>query len=340
MKKNKPQCDTSETEYTIYRKNKSLGDYIYDDIDPHALKMAEEHGMDNIQFNIYNFLCRGEFLLRNDDADMYFNPKSKGIGWSHDRNWAERKTQPLIKAGLVSLVKERNPNDRRYINWFFHDSRYRLDNLAEGSCFVTNSLIHDIRKGLGLDYGWWWRIPATAEHNGIRTTVRTGYVTVGTAPWKRRRRVTKITMECGRHKRMIPIDSYCGYATDFIKIKSFIDMVGTVGKKELRMIETTADLEEWFRKQYGDTPTNTTHRKYSPKWTIRENKFHDYFDDGNPDPAEAKWEIHVKRVEGGSITGFGGVDRNRNHYGHDITISEDELNRHGFTCQKPDDRVK
>ncbi len=152
-------------EYRVYTNDTRLREYIYKDITPRALEIAHKYNLDNETFNLYNFLCRGDFCFENGDGDMYFNSSSNGIGWSHDREWVKVKLKSLIKDGIVSFKSIPAPRDGRYRVWYFWDSRFELNRLVRGGCFVTNWKMFEIKRHLGLDDGWTSR-DFSFSHNG------------------------------------------------------------------------------------------------------------------------------------------------------------------------------
>lgn len=140
--------------YAVYQKDRNLKDYIYPFMSERGLQVAEEYNLTRTQANLYDFICRGDFKLRNGDGDMFFNPKSKGIGWSHSREWVQKELSPLIHAGLVKLDKVHDCRDARYTSWYFYDSRFELKNLVCSNSFAGVDAIHRIKAKLNLPDGW------------------------------------------------------------------------------------------------------------------------------------------------------------------------------------------
>ncbi len=108
--------------------------YVPQELHPEAIKVGEDLGLDNETVNIYNSICMGGFNLYNGDGDMFFNPKSEGIGYFHDRNWTKKKLAPLVKAGLVTFESNVAPRDKRYRIYFWYSSKTKLT-----SNFLENS---------------------------------------------------------------------------------------------------------------------------------------------------------------------------------------------------------
>lgn len=140
--------------YAVYQKDRRLSEYIYSFMSERALQVAEEYNLTRTQTNLYNFICRGDFKLRNGDGDMFFNPESNGIGSSHSREWVQKELSPLINAGLVKLDKVHDCRDARYTSWYFYDARFAVENLVCSNSFVAVSTIHEIKDYLNLPDGW------------------------------------------------------------------------------------------------------------------------------------------------------------------------------------------
>lgn len=139
---------------TVYVKDSDLAKYVYQDICKEALRVGEEYKLTDVQINLYNHICRGDFYFRNGDGDMFFNPESKGNGWSHDRTWVKKQFRPLIKAGLVVFEKANDCRDGRFTSWYFYDSRYKRKQLIEAGCFASSRKMFTLKEKLDLPDGW------------------------------------------------------------------------------------------------------------------------------------------------------------------------------------------
>lgn len=156
----------------VYVKESDLAHHVYQDICEEALQVGEKYGLTDIQINLYNHICRGDFYFRNGDGDMLFNPGSKGIGWYHDRDWVKKQLQPLIKAGLVVFEKVNDCRDGRYTSWYFYDSRYQRKQLIEAGCFASSWRMFTLKEKLDLPDGWFQS--ETHKAGGLEWSMREG----------------------------------------------------------------------------------------------------------------------------------------------------------------------
>lgn len=109
----------------------------YDNVCQEALNARDKYNLTHTQTLLYNHICRGDFKLRNDDGQKFYDKKNNGFGWSGNREWVKRQFQPLMKAGLVSFKSVHDCRDPRYVSWYFYDSRYEIDELIDASCYVS-----------------------------------------------------------------------------------------------------------------------------------------------------------------------------------------------------------
>jgi hypothetical protein len=142
-------------------KDKEMKRYVPHTLCEEALKVGEELGLDNETVNMYNALCEGTFNFHNGTGDMFFNPESNGIGWSHDRNWVKRKLNPLVKKGLLNFVSLEAPRDARYRIWFWYSPKAALRHTIDIGCFPSNYRLRNMMNHLDLPMGW----NATGECN-------------------------------------------------------------------------------------------------------------------------------------------------------------------------------
>lgn len=113
-------------------KKANLEDCTYDYICDEALEIQKKYNLDNIQLNMYNYLCQGDFSSRNGDLQMFFDPNNKGLGWDNSRNYVEKKLKILIKNGLIKVKKGvHDCYDPKYTSWYFYDTRYELNDLID-----------------------------------------------------------------------------------------------------------------------------------------------------------------------------------------------------------------
>jgi len=145
----------AEAEIKAYIKDSQLRGHVYPTICEEALEIQKKYNLTDVQLNIYNYLCRGDFVLRNGDADMFFNPESNGIGWHHSRDWSYGQLSKLIKAGIIKIEKVHDCRDGKYTSWYFYLSRYDRKNLFDGGCFVTSSSVFNVKRSTGLLDGWY-----------------------------------------------------------------------------------------------------------------------------------------------------------------------------------------
>lgn len=138
----------------LYVKDSDLAKYVYDDICEEAEKIGEQYKLTDIQINLYNHICRGDFCFRDGDGDMFFNPNSNGIGWSHDRKWVQKQLRPLLTAGIVTFEKIKNRRNKRYTDWYFYDSRYKREHMVVAGSLSDSRTMFELKKKLNLPDGW------------------------------------------------------------------------------------------------------------------------------------------------------------------------------------------
>lgn len=289
--------------------------YHYPDKDPYAVDIAAKYGLDDAQFQILNFLCRGDFYLMNDGSAFF---ESVGLKSVAHKDWIKKKIKPLVEAGILSQKAERCG---RNWTWYFWDPRYELMDLANGGCYSTGDAVFKIRDALGLPIRFWRSEFGPIQKNGYTTSCERkvdrqyGYDYVSFV----------LSVEYGQHKKechFVACGEMVKYA-EMMEVTSFLDMVNVVGHSDLRQIETTQDIEDYLRKLNGRGPTCTKHKNYNPKWLI-------YYDD-----LFEGYVVYMERVEGMNIYGTYDRDPNGDCYVWDASLYEVDLNRLGFTCQKP-----
>ena len=126
----------------------------YADICEKALQVKEQLKLTDTQTLLYNHICRGDFKLRNEDGQLFYDPKNNGFGWSGDRKWVKKQFQKLIDAGLVAFKSLNDCRDSRYTSWYFYSLDHDINDLVDASCYVTTYKLAEIKNHLNLPDGF------------------------------------------------------------------------------------------------------------------------------------------------------------------------------------------
>lgn len=126
----------------------------YADISVIALEAREKYNLTDTQTLLYNHICRGDFKLRNDDGQKFYDKNNNGFGWSGSREWVKKQFTPLIKEGLVEFTSLRGCRDARYTFWYFYCPQFDLNSLVDASCYVKTLKIAMIKYYLNLEDGF------------------------------------------------------------------------------------------------------------------------------------------------------------------------------------------
>ena len=126
----------------------------YEDVCQKAIQIKEQYNLTDTQTLLYNHICRGDFKLRNEDGQKFYDENNNGFGWSGDRKWVKKQLKPLIDANLVAFKSLNDCRDSRYVSWYFYDSNYKLNDLIAASCYVTTYKLAEIKHYLNLPDGF------------------------------------------------------------------------------------------------------------------------------------------------------------------------------------------
>jgi hypothetical protein len=126
----------------------------YADISNIALNAKEKYNLTDTQTLLYNHICRGDFYLRNETGQKFYDKEHKGFGHPASRDWVKKQFQPLIKAGLVKFKSLNDCRDARYTSWYFYDPKYKLEELIDANCYVSTKKLALIKHYLNLADGF------------------------------------------------------------------------------------------------------------------------------------------------------------------------------------------
>lgn len=126
----------------------------YADVCNAALEAKEKYNLTDTQTLLYNHICRGDFKLRNEDGQLFYDKNNNGFGWSGSREWVKKQFAPLIKEGLVKFTSLQDCRDGKYTSWYFYCPHFDLNDLIDASCYVTTSKIALIKHYLNLEDGF------------------------------------------------------------------------------------------------------------------------------------------------------------------------------------------
>ena len=126
----------------------------YADVSEIALKIKEKYGLTDTQALLYNHICRGDFKLRNEDGQLFYDKESNGFGWSGSREWVKKQFKPLIKSGLVKFESLRDCRSGNYTSWYFYCPQFCLNELIDASNYVSTYKLALIKHYLKLEDGF------------------------------------------------------------------------------------------------------------------------------------------------------------------------------------------
>lgn len=126
----------------------------YADISKIALEAKEKYNLTDIQTLLYNHICRGDFKLRNEDGQNFYDKENNGFGWGGSRKWVKKQFTPLIKEGLVKFTSLHDCRYGKYTSWYFYCPQFDLNDLVDASCYVSTKKIAMIKHYLNLEDGF------------------------------------------------------------------------------------------------------------------------------------------------------------------------------------------
>ncbi len=99
-------------------------------------------------------ICRGDFVLRNDSGQKFYDANNNGFGRSGSRDWVKQQFKPLITAGIVNFLSLKDCRDSRYVSWYFYVQEYDFDELIDASCYVGTWKLAMLKHYFKLDDGF------------------------------------------------------------------------------------------------------------------------------------------------------------------------------------------
>ena len=126
----------------------------YKHIHKKAWDMRDKYDLSDTQTLLYNHICMGDYRLRNEDGQLFYDPKNNGFGWSGDRNWVKRQFKKLIDNSEVVMEKVHDCRDGRYTSWYFFSPEHELKDLIDASCYVSVHKLALIKECLNLPHGF------------------------------------------------------------------------------------------------------------------------------------------------------------------------------------------
>lgn len=126
----------------------------YSDVCIKALEAKEKYNLSDTQTLLYNHICRGDFVLRNEDGQKFYDVNNNGFGWCGSRDWVKKQFKPLLQAGVVNFTSLRDCRDGKYTSWYFYSPEYEFEELINASCYVRTWKLAMIKHYLKLDDGF------------------------------------------------------------------------------------------------------------------------------------------------------------------------------------------
>jgi hypothetical protein len=126
----------------------------YDNITPKALEVRDAYNLTDVQTLMYNHICRGDFKLRNDDGQKFYDKNNNGFGWSGNRSWVKKQLKKLIDDGLVSFTSLHDCRHGAYTSWYFYSPDHDLNDLIDASCYVSVHKLAMVKHVLNLPDGF------------------------------------------------------------------------------------------------------------------------------------------------------------------------------------------
>ncbi len=126
----------------------------YADVCEMALEAKEKYNLTDTQTLLYNHICRGDFKLRNEDGQLFYDKESEGFGYSGSREWVKKQFSILIKEGLVKFKSLRDCRDGKYTSWYFYSPKHDLNDLIDASCYVSTWRLALVKNHLKLEDGF------------------------------------------------------------------------------------------------------------------------------------------------------------------------------------------
>jgi len=126
----------------------------YADVSKISLEAKEKYNLTDTQTLLYNHICRGDFKLRNEDGQNFYDKENNGFGWSGSREWVKKQFTPLIKEGLVKFTSLHDCRDGKYTSWYFYCPQFDLNDLVDASCYASTGKLAMIKHYLKLEDGF------------------------------------------------------------------------------------------------------------------------------------------------------------------------------------------
>ena len=126
----------------------------YSDVSEKALNARDEMGLTDVQTLLHDHVCRGDFYLRNDEGQKFYDKDNNGFGWSGDRDWVKRQFKPLVKAGLVKFESLRDCRSGSYTSWVWYDQARDYAELINAGCYVNTYKLAETKHFLNLPDGF------------------------------------------------------------------------------------------------------------------------------------------------------------------------------------------
>jgi len=126
----------------------------YDNVCNEALDLQKQMNLTDVQTLLYNHICRGDFYLRNEDGQHFYDINNEGFGYFGERAWVKRQFSKLVNAGLVKFESLRDCRSKQCTSWVWYLPKFNYNDLVDACCYVTTHNLAMIKDRFNLPDGF------------------------------------------------------------------------------------------------------------------------------------------------------------------------------------------
>lgn len=126
----------------------------YKNIPDEILAFQKEHNLTDVQTLLYNHIAHGDFKLRNEDGQLFYDKDNRGFGCYGDRKWVKKQFKKLIDKGIVKQDIVYDCRDPRYTSWYFYSSKHNIKDMVNAGCYMRAWLLTHIKHHFNLPDGF------------------------------------------------------------------------------------------------------------------------------------------------------------------------------------------